>query len=86
MTKFRAALTSTVVTERWRESQPGSCVEERRTAGPSASPDFLLVLVALAGSMRLSLMKAAHVAVASATWQEMRVAPTARRGRRDDKV
>jgi hypothetical protein len=30
------------------------------TAGPSAAPDFLLVLVALASSMRLSLMKAAH--------------------------
>jgi hypothetical protein len=35
-------------------------------------PDFLLVLVALARSMRLSLMKAAHAAVSSAARQEIR--------------
>jgi hypothetical protein len=33
------------------------------TAGPSASPDFLSRLVALADFMRLSLRKAAHVVV-----------------------
>jgi hypothetical protein len=43
------------------------------TAGPSASPDFLLVLVALANSMRLSLMKAAHAALSGVAWQEIRV-------------
>jgi hypothetical protein len=52
---------------------------------PSAAPDFLLVLVALAGSMRLSLMKAAHVAASREARQEIRFAPTARRDRRDDK-
>jgi hypothetical protein len=40
---------------------------------PSASPDFLLVLVALAGSMRLSLMKAAHVAASREAREEIRV-------------
>jgi hypothetical protein len=35
-------------------------------------PDFLLVLVVLARSMRLSLMKAAHAAVSSAARQEIR--------------
>jgi hypothetical protein len=43
------------------------------TAGPSASPDFLLVLVALASSMRLSLMKAAHAALSGVARQEIRV-------------
>jgi hypothetical protein len=37
------------------------------------NPDFLLISVALASSMRLSLMKAAHVAVSSVAWQEIRV-------------
>ena len=37
-------------------------------------PDFLWSLVALASLMRLSLLKAAHVAVASAAYQEIRVA------------
>jgi hypothetical protein len=46
---------------------------EGRTAGPSASPDFLLVLVALANSMRLSLMKAAHAALSGVARQEIRV-------------
>jgi hypothetical protein len=35
-------------------------------------PDFLLVLVALASSMRLSLMKAAHAAASSVARQEIR--------------
>jgi hypothetical protein len=39
----------------------------------TAMPDFLLVSVALARSMRLSLMKAAHAAVSSAARQEIRV-------------
>jgi hypothetical protein len=39
----------------------------------AAFPDFLLVLLALAGSMRLSLMKAAHAAPSSAARQEIRV-------------
>jgi hypothetical protein len=47
---------------------------------PSATPDFLLMLVALANFMRLSLRKAAHAIVSSATWQEIRV-----RFGRDDK-
>ena len=37
-----------------------------------ATPDFLLFLVALASSIRLSLMKAAHVAASSVEWQEIR--------------
>jgi hypothetical protein len=45
----------------------------RRTADPSASPDFLLNLVALANFMRLSLLKGAHVALSYAAWQEIRV-------------
>jgi hypothetical protein len=39
----------------------------------SATPDFLLSLVALVILMRLSLTKAAHVAMSSAAWQEIRV-------------
>jgi hypothetical protein len=44
-------------------------------------------LVALMSFMRLSLMKAAHVALSGAANQEIRVrfGPTARRGGRDDK-
>jgi hypothetical protein len=45
-----------------------------------ATPDFLLVLMALANFMRLSLLKAAHAFVSSAGWQEIRV-----RSGRDDK-
>jgi len=33
-----------------------------------APPDFLLVLVALAKFMRLSLLKAAHAVVSSVAW------------------
>jgi hypothetical protein len=39
----------------------------------SASPDFLLNLVALANFMRLSLLKGAHVALSCAAWREIRV-------------
>src|SRR5450631_2231781 len=46
-----------------------------------ATPDFLCSLVALANSMRLSLQKAAHAAVARSRVQEIRV-----RSGRDDKV
>jgi hypothetical protein len=45
-----------------------------------APPDFLYRLVALAGIMRLSLKKGAHVALSSEAWQEIRV-----RFGRDDK-
>jgi hypothetical protein len=38
-----------------------------------APPDFLWNLVALAHSMLLSLTKAAHAAMSSAAWQEIRV-------------
>jgi hypothetical protein len=52
------------------------------TADPSASPDFLLKLVALANFMRLSLLKGAHAALSGAAWQEIRV----RSGRDDNFV
>jgi hypothetical protein len=45
-----------------------------------APSDFLLSLVALAIFMRLSLTKAADVAISSVAWQEIRV-----RSGRDDK-
>ena len=38
-----------------------------------ATPDFLWILVESANFMRLSLMKAAHVAVSQSRWQEIRV-------------
>jgi hypothetical protein len=53
-----------------RKTFPGMV---RRTADPSASPGFLLKLVALANFMRLSLLKGAHVALSCAAWQEIRV-------------
>jgi hypothetical protein len=53
-----------------RKTFPGMV---RRTADPSASPDFLLNLVALANFMRLSLQKGAHAALSCAAWQEIRV-------------
>ena len=40
---------------------------------PSPYPDFLWNLVALANFMRLSLLKGAREAPASAAWQEIRV-------------
>jgi hypothetical protein len=46
---------------------------EGETADSSASPDFLLNLMALANFMRLSLLKGAHAALSSAAWQEIRV-------------
>jgi hypothetical protein len=55
-------------------------VERNRGSLHSATPDFLLILVALANFMRLSLLKAAHADVSSAAWQEIRV-----RSGRDDK-
>jgi hypothetical protein len=45
----------------------------RGTADPSAAPDFLSNLVALAIFMRLSLLKGAHAVLSSAAWQEIRV-------------
>jgi hypothetical protein len=47
--------------------------EENRRSLHCATPDFLLSLVAPAIFMRLSLTKAAHVAISSAAWQEIRV-------------
>ncbi len=47
----------------------------RGTADPSASPDFLLKLVALANFMRLSLLIGAHLVLSSAAWQETGYAP-----------
>jgi hypothetical protein len=47
-----------------------------------ATPDFLSNLVALANFMRLSLRKAAHGAMSSAAWQEIRV----RSGRDDNSI
>jgi hypothetical protein len=47
-----------------------------------ATPDFLSNLVALAKFMRLSLRKAAHAAMSSAAWQEIRV----RSGRDDNSI
>jgi len=48
----------------------------------SATPDFLLTLVALVRFMRPSLRKGAHAALSSAAWQEIRV----RSGRDDNFV
>jgi hypothetical protein len=45
-----------------------------------APPDFLLILVALANLMRLSLKKGAHAAVSDSAWQGIRVGMTKRRG------
>ena len=42
---------------------------------PHVPPDFLLRLVALTNFMRLSLQKAAHVAVRWCSVQEIRFAP-----------
>jgi hypothetical protein len=47
-----------------RSSEAGATIDFE------AIPGFLLVLVALASSMRLSLMKAAHAAASSVTKQE----------------
>jgi hypothetical protein len=54
---------------------------------PRLPPDFLSGLVASVNFMRLSLKKAAYVAVdESSVVGNPEFAPTARRGRRDDKV
>ena len=45
----------------------------QKEALTAVNPDSLLVFVALASSMRLSLMKAAHVAVSRVAWQVIRV-------------
>src|ERR1700677_1049665 len=47
-----------------------------------ATPDFLSNVVALANFMRFSLRKAAHAAMSSAAWQEIRV----RSGRDDNSI
>jgi hypothetical protein len=49
---------------------------------PLRTPDFLSKLVALTIFMRLSLRKAAHTAMSSAAWEEIRV----RSGRDDNSV
>jgi hypothetical protein len=56
--------------------------EKKPQISPLRYPDFLLVLVALVNFMRLSLLKAAHVALSCAAWQEIRV----RSGRDDNSV
>jgi hypothetical protein len=48
-------------------------VEEYRRSLHYAPPDFLSNVLALAILMRLSLLKGAHVDVASSAWQEIRV-------------
>jgi hypothetical protein len=45
----------------------------RQTTHGHHSPDFLWNLVALAHFILLSLTKAAHAAMSSAAWQEIRV-------------
>ena len=57
-------------------------IKEDRRSLRYATPDFLLVLVALAKFMRLSLLKAAQAVVSSAAWQEIRV----RSGRDDNSL
>src|SRR3984957_17630120 len=56
--------------------------EEKQQVPPLRYPDFLSNLVALANFMRLSLRKAAHAAMSSAAWQEIRV----RSGRDDNSI
>jgi hypothetical protein len=55
-------------------------LKQNRRSLHYATPDFLFSLVALVIFMRLSSTKAAHVAMSSAAWQEIRV-----RSGRDDK-
>ena len=57
----------------------GEDQQEHRRSLHYATPDFLLILVALSNFMRLSLLKAAHAVLSSAAWQEIRV-----RSGRDD--
>src|ERR1700727_1284650 len=60
------------------------CENRKRTAGPSTTlrSGFLSRLGALMNFMRLSLRKAAHAAMSSAAWQEIRV----RSGRDDNSI
>jgi hypothetical protein len=46
---------------------------EQKQALTAVNPDFLLVFVALASSVRLSVMKAANVGVSRVAWQVIRV-------------
>ena len=55
------------------QRKPKHLLLVRRTADPSASPDFVLGSVALANFMRLSLLKGAHADLSCAAWQEIRV-------------
>jgi len=57
---------------------------QRPHRSPSASPDFLLILVALANSMRLSLKKAAHVTLSSIARQESGFGMTTRQTVNDE--
>jgi hypothetical protein len=59
---------------RWVENR-----KRNRRSLHCATPDFVSRLVALANFMRLSVRKAAHAAISSAAWQEIRV-----RSGRDD--
>ena len=54
----------------WVENYTGN-----KSLGWAICPDFLRRLVALAHSMRLSLMKGAHAGVSSTAWQETGVKP-----------
>jgi hypothetical protein len=89
MTKGRTALPWRATLDRRRFSSPWvgrrpmtPPIEKHFQEGAStqrslrcAPPDFLYKLVTLADIMRLSLKKGAHVASASAAWQEIRVPP-----------
>ena len=69
---MREIRTSGLMSGEWKRTTPTGLVPRHSST--------LLELVALANPMRLSLMKAAHVVVSSAAWQEIRV-----RSGRDDK-
>ena len=51
----------------------GDWILIERTAGPSASPDFLLILLALTDFMRFSPTENRTRGLSSAAWQEIRV-------------
>jgi hypothetical protein len=61
--------------KRWAQPYNRFCLKPRedRRSLHYATPDFLLISVALSNFMRLSLLKAAHAVVSSAAWQEIRV-------------
>jgi hypothetical protein len=52
------------------QRKPKHLVLVRRTADPSASPDFLFGSVARANFIRLSLRKGAHATLSCAAWQD----------------